>query len=83
MRLNPRDVTGITAVSMCSSASWFSRIFFAISLTISPSSAAVPQTAGEESNAAEKLVVARATAGKIAARLQTASKWCTDCWRGH
>ncbi len=66
MRLNPRDVTGITAVSMCSSASWFSRIFFAISLTISPSSAAVPQTAGEESNAAEKLVVARATAGKIA-----------------
>jgi len=62
-KLNPPVVTSATT---CSSAKRYSAIFCAAFLTIISASAAVPQTGTEAMTAAEKWVVAQATAGAIA-----------------
>jgi len=54
------------AAIACLSANWFSPICLAAFLTALSASAAVPQTAAERLNPAEKWVVAQVTAGNIA-----------------
>ena len=61
--LNPPVVTTATTRS---SAKWYSAIFCAAFLTIICASAAVSKTGAEAMTAAEKWVVAQATAGEIA-----------------
>src|SRR5215469_18933439 len=63
MKLNP---PGVTTATTCSSAKWYSATFCAAFLTIICASASVSQTAAEAMGAAEKWVVAQATAGAIA-----------------
>jgi len=63
MKLN---LPGVTTATTCSSAKWYSAIFCAAFLTIICASAAVSQTGAEAMTAAEKWVVAQATAGEIA-----------------
>ncbi len=61
MKLN---LPGVTTATTCSSAKWYSAIFCAAFLTIICASAAVSQTGAEAMTAAEKWVVAQATAGR-------------------